>query len=103
MTLYDDTVTRVRGLANRARTTENVIFCERRPLTSLEASFAGFDQLARDLRQTEDEALRAIAPLLDAEQGYESALQAVADAGPDAAEWLQAVMLGRAIQALRSS
>ena len=103
MALYDDTVTRLRGLSDRACTTENVIFCERRPLTSLEATFAGLDELAGDLRGTENEALQALAGVVDAERGYESALRAVADAGPAAAEWLRAVMLGRALETLGAS
>jgi hypothetical protein len=103
MTLYDETVRRISGLAQRARTTEDVLFCERRPLTSLEAGLAGREQLALDLRGTEDEALRALARLVEAERGYESALRAVEEAGPDAAEWLRAVMLGRALETLGPS
>jgi len=51
MTLYEETIATVRGLAARARTTENVLFCERRPLTSLEAQFAGVEDLASNLRE----------------------------------------------------
>ena len=100
MTLYDQTVRRMSGLAERARTTEDVLFCERRPLTSLEAGLAGRDRLARELRETEDEALHALARLVEAERGYESALRAVEETGPDAAEWLRAVMLGRSLETL---
>jgi hypothetical protein len=103
MTTYETTVRRIRGLAERARSTEHVLFCERRALTSLEAGFAGLDTLARELRETEDEALRALARLVEAEQGYESALRSAQDAGPDAAQWLGAVMLGRALECLPPS
>jgi hypothetical protein len=101
MTLYEQTVRKVRGLAQRARTKENALFCERRPLTSLEAGFAGLDDLARELHTTEDEALRALALLVESEQGYESALRSIDDAGADAAEWLREVMLSRALDGLR--
>ena len=69
MTAYDETTATVRGLAARARTTENVLFCEQRPLTSLELQFAGSDQLAKQLREIEDDAIRALKRLVDAEQG----------------------------------
>jgi hypothetical protein len=100
MNVYDDTTAAVRALAARAGTAENVLFCERRPLTSLEARFAGIHQLANELRQIEDEALRALERLVDAEEGYETALHAVDDAGVEAREWLRAVMLARAIETL---
>src|SRR2546421_1918326 len=98
MTVYEETVAAVRTIAERARSTEDVLFCERRPLTSLEAGYAGEQRLARGLRQIEDDAIRALRRLVDAEQGYESALRAIDAAGPDAGEWLHAVMLARAIE-----
>lgn len=101
MAVYDETVAAVRALAARAATTEDVLFCERRPLTSLEAGFAGAGGLAADLRTTEDEALRSLNRLVEGEEGYETALQAVREAGPDAAEWMQAVLLARALESLR--
>ena len=97
MTVYEETVAALRALAERARTTENVLFCERRPLTSLEAGYARAGTLATTLRAIEDDAVRALARLVDAEQGYEVALRAVEEAGPDAAEWLRAVLLARAL------
>ena len=100
MTLYEETVATVRALAARAATSENVLFCEQRPLTSLEAQFAGVDDLARTLRGIEDEALRALARLVDAEQGYETALRSTQEAGADATSWLQAVMLARSLESL---
>jgi hypothetical protein len=100
MTLYDETTATVRALADRARTTENVLFCERRPLTSLEARFAGADCLAGTLREIEDDAVRALKRLVDAEHGYESALQSIEAAGADARVWLQAVMLARSLETL---
>jgi hypothetical protein len=103
MSTYEETVARLRALAARAETTENVLFCERRPLTSLEARYAGAEELARDLRGVEDEALRALEGLLDAEQGYETALRAVDEAGASAATWLQAVALARALPTLPSA
>ena len=99
-TLYDDTINALRALAARAATAEDVLFCERRPLTSLEATFAGADALAADLRPLEDEALRALNGLVEGEQGYETTLRAVHDAGAEASEWLHAVMLVRSLQAL---
>jgi phosphoribosyl-dephospho-CoA transferase len=98
MALYEETVHRLRALAERAQTTENVLFCERRPLTSLEARYAGAEPLARDLRGVEDEALRALQRLVDAEQGYETALRAIEQAGAEAAVWLHAVTLARALE-----
>jgi hypothetical protein len=100
MTLYDETIATVGALAERARTTENVLFCEQRPLTSLEARFAGDDRLAGDLRELEDDAIRALERLVDAEEGYEAALQSIAEAGDDAAAWLRAVMLARSLETL---
>ena len=100
MTLYDETVASVRALAARAGTAENVLFCEHRPLTSLEASFAGLEQLAADQRAVEDEALRALERLVDAEEGYETALQAIDSAGEEAAAWVRAVLLARALETL---
>ena len=100
MALYDDTIAAVRAVAGRARTTESVLFCEQRPLTSLEARFAGEDRLAEQLRDLEDEAIRALKRLVDAEQGYETALEAIEAAGADAAGWLRAVMLARTVQTL---
>jgi hypothetical protein len=98
MTMYDETIAAVRALAGRARTTENVLFCEQRPLTSLEARFAGVDALADDLREIEDDAIRALRRLVEAEEGYETALQAIEEAGADAAGWLRAVMLARSLE-----
>ena len=103
VTIYEETVSAVAELAAQAGTAENVLFCERRPLTSLEASFAGVDELARELRPIEDDALRALKRLVDAEQGYETALQAIEAAGADATAWLHAVMLARARDATRCS
>jgi len=100
VTVYEDTVEAVRALAERARTTENVLFCERRPLTSLEARYARADRLADELREIEDDAIGSLRRLVDAEQGYESALGAIDEAGPEASEWLRAVMLARAIETL---
>jgi hypothetical protein len=100
MTLYDDTIAAVRALAERARTTENVLFCERRPLTSLEARFAGVDDLAGSLRSIEDDAIRALKRLVDAEQGYETALRSIEEAGAETAAWLRAVMLARSLETL---
>ena len=101
MTLYDETVARLRVLAQRARGGEDVLFCERRPLTSLEASFAGRDELARELKRTEEEAMSALQLLVEAEHGYESAISAIDDAGGDATEWLRAVTLARSLEGLR--
>jgi hypothetical protein len=100
MTLYDETIATVRALSARARTTENVLFCEQRPLTSLEAQFAGVDDLAGDLRALEDDAIRALKRLVDAEEGYETALQSIEEAGADASGWLRAVMLARSLETL---
>jgi hypothetical protein len=100
MTLYEQTVATVRALAARAATSEDVLFCEQRPLTSLEAQFAGVSGLARTLRGIEDEALRALARLVEAEQGYEAALRSIDDAGADATSWLRAVMLARSLESL---
>jgi hypothetical protein len=100
MTLYDQTVTALRAAAARAAASDDVLFCERRPLTSLEADFAGASGVAANLRPLEDEALRTLKLLVDSEQGYESALRAVQDAGAEATEWVQAVMLARALEAL---
>jgi hypothetical protein len=100
MTVYDETTATVRALAAQARTTENVLFCERRALTSLEARFAGADRLASQLRVIEDDAMRALQRLVDAEQGYETALKSIDEAGPDAADWLRAVMLTRSLETL---
>jgi hypothetical protein len=102
LTVYEETVAAVRTIAARARTTEDVLFCERRPLTSLEADYAGEQRLAGGLRAIEDDAIAALRRLLDAEQGYESALEAIDAAGPDASEWLRAVMLARAIETLEA-
>jgi hypothetical protein len=98
--LYDETIAIIRQLAARARTLENVLFCEQRPLTSLEAQFAGLDDLAVDLRALEDDAIRALKRLVDAEQGYESALQSIEEAGADATGWLRAVVLARSLETL---
>jgi type II secretory pathway predicted ATPase ExeA len=103
MTVYDETTGTIRELAGRARTMENVLFCEQRPLTSLEAQFAGVDHLATDLRELEDDAIRALKRLVDAEEGYETALQSVEDAGADASGWLRAVMLARSLETLPGS
>ena len=97
MSVYEDTVATLAALSERARTTEDVLFCERRPLTSLEAGFAGAERLAGDLCATEDEAIRALQRLVDAEQGYESALRAIDEVGAEAGEWLRAVLLSRAL------
>jgi hypothetical protein len=101
MTVYEQTVAALRSLAERARTTDDVLFCERRPLTSLEAGFASPGPLTDSLRVTEDEAIGALERLVDAEQGYESALRAIQDAGPDASEWMRAVLLARALETVR--
>jgi hypothetical protein len=82
-------------LPERARTTENVLFCEQRPLTSVEAQFAGVERLASDLREIEDRAIRALKRVVDAQQGYESALRSIDEAGGDATAWLRAVTLAR--------
>lgn len=99
VTLYDDTIATVRQLA-RFATQEDPLFCEPRPLTSLEAGFADARALANRLRKTEDEALKALALLVNAEQGYEVALEAIAAAGPEASAWLRAVTLARALETL---
>ncbi len=101
MTVYEQTVAALRARAEQARTTDDVLFCERRPLTSLEASYASPGPLTESLRATEDEAIHALERLVDAEQGYESALRAIADAGPDASEWMHAVLLARALETAR--
>jgi hypothetical protein len=98
MTVYDETIATLRALAARARALENVLFCEQRPLTSLEAGFAGIDDLAGDLREIEDDAIRALKRLVDAEEGYETALRSIEDAGTDATGWLRAVMLARSLE-----
>ena len=103
MTVYDETVSAVRALAARARTTENVLFCEQRPFTSLEAQFAGSDHLAEGLREIEDDAIQALKRLVDAEEGYETALQSIEEAGADATGWLRAVMLARSLETLPAS
>jgi hypothetical protein len=100
MTVYDETIATIRALAARARTTENVLFCEQRPLTSLEAQLAGADDLARDLRAIEDDALRALKRLVDAERGYETALQSIDEAGTDTTAWLRALALTRSLETL---
>ena len=100
MTLYDETVETVRALAARASTTEDVLFCEQRPLTSLEARFAAAQDLASRLQPIEDEAIRALKRLVEAEEGYETALQAIEEAGEETASWLRAVVLARALQTL---
>jgi hypothetical protein len=98
VTLYEETVAALRAIAARAATTEDVLFCERRPLTSLEARFAHADELAERLRAVEDEALQALERLVVAEEGYESALGAIAAAGAEAGDWLRAVTLARALE-----
>jgi hypothetical protein len=98
MTVYDETIAALRVLADRAGEVENVLFCERRPLTSLEAQFAGIDDLATDLREVEDDAIRALKRLVDAEEGYETALRSIEEAGADATGWLRAVVLARALE-----
>jgi hypothetical protein len=103
MTLYDETIATVRVLAARARTLENVLFCEQRPLTSLEARFAGIGDLAGDLRDLEDDAIRALKRLVDAEEGYETALKSIEEAGADVTGWLRAVVLARALETVPGS
>jgi hypothetical protein len=98
MALYDEITGRLRVLAAEAATTEDVLFCELRPLTSLEARFAGSDRLATRLRATEDQALAALQRLVDAEQGYETALQSIDETGEEARAWLRAVTLARALE-----
>jgi hypothetical protein len=98
MTVYEETIATIRRLAGRARTLESVLFCEQRPLTSLEAQFAGIDDLANDLRELEDDAIRALKRIVDIEEGYETALQSIEEAGADAAGWLRAVMLARSLE-----
>ncbi len=100
MSVYDQTIDAVRALAAQAGEGEDVLFCERRPLTSLEAGFAGVEGLARRLRPIEDEALRALKRLVDGEQGYETALQAIEAAGAEATSWLRAVLLARSLETL---
>ena len=100
MTVYDETISAVRTLAARAATAEDVLFCEQRPLTSLEARFAGVSDLADRLRTIEDDALRALKRLVDAEEGYETALKSVDEAGTEATDWLRAVMLARSLETL---
>jgi hypothetical protein len=100
MTVYDETIATVRALADRAATAESVLFCEQRPLTSLEARFAGDERLATTLRAIEDDALQALERLVDAERGYEAALQSITDAGDDATNWLRAVTLARSLESL---
>jgi hypothetical protein len=100
MTIYAQTIETVRALAARAGTAEDVLFCEQRPLTSLEASFAGVEGLAERLRSIEDEALRALKRLVDGEQGYETALRAIEASGADATNWLRAVLLARSLETL---
>ena len=100
MTLYEETVATMRALAMRARTTEDVLFCERRPLTSLEARFAGEGELASRLSAIEDEAIGALKRLVEAEEGYETALRSIDEAGEETAAWLRAVLLARALQTL---
>jgi len=103
VTLYEETVATVRTLAERASSTENVLFCEQRPLTSLEARFAGAEDLARTLRELEDDAIRALGRLVDAEEGYETALESIEGAGAETGAWLRAVMLARSLETLQSS
>jgi hypothetical protein len=103
MTVYEETIATIRQLAGRARTLENVLFCEQRPLTSLEAQFAGVDDLASDLRELEDDAMRALKRLVDIEEGYETALQSIEAAGADATGWLRAVMLARSLETVPPS
>lgn len=103
MTLYDETIASVKALASRATTTKDVLFCEQRPLTSLEARFAGLEDLARDLREIEDEAIRALSRLVDAEEGYETALESIDEAGGATTAWLRAVMLARSLETLPTS
>src|ERR1700751_495776 len=43
MTVYDQTTASLRALAAEAGTAEHILFCEQRPLTSLEVQFAGMD------------------------------------------------------------
>jgi uncharacterized protein HemY len=100
MTLYEQTIATIRAQAERAATTENVLFCERRPLTSLEARFARADDLAARLRPVEDEALLALGRLVAAEESYETALHSIEAAGPEAGAWLGAVTLARALETL---
>jgi phosphoribosyl-dephospho-CoA transferase len=100
MSVYGETTAALRAQAARAGQTEDVLFCEQRPLTSLEAQFAGVTRLAEQLREIEDDALRALKRLVDAEQGYETALRSIEDAGPDASAWLRAVLLARSLETL---
>jgi hypothetical protein len=100
MTVYDETTAIIRTLAARARATDNVLFCEQRPLTSLELRFVGNDHLATQLREIEDAAIQALKRLVDGERGYEAALQSIEDAGGDATDWLRAVTLARALETL---
>jgi hypothetical protein len=103
VTVYEETIAALRQLAARAGTLENVLFCERRPVTSLEAQFAGIEALATDLRELEDDAIRALKRLVDAEEGYETALQSIEEAGEDATGWLRAVMLARSLETVPPS
>jgi DNA repair exonuclease SbcCD ATPase subunit len=103
MTVYDETIATIRQLASRARAVENVLFCEQRPLTSLEAQYAGIDDLASELREIEDDAIRALKRLVDAEEGYEAALQSIEEAGADSTGWLRAVILARSLETVPAS
>ncbi len=100
MTAYEDTIESVRALAARAGAADDVLFCEQRPLTSLEARFAGVVGLAERLRSIEDDGLRALRGLVDREEGYETALQAIEAAGGDATNWLRAVLLAKSLETL---
>jgi hypothetical protein len=97
VSLYQDTITTVRALAEAA-TAQDALFCEQRPLTSLEAAFAKAEDLASRLRVIENEALDALRSLVDAEEGYEAALEAIEAAGPEVRAWLRAVTLARALE-----
>jgi hypothetical protein len=100
LTAYEETTAALRALAARAASAESVLFCEQRPLTSLEARFAGVEDLAGRLHEIEDDALRALKRLVDGEEGYETALQSIEAAGTDASVWLRAVMLARSLETL---
>ena len=100
MTAYEETIRELRALSQRAGTAEDVLFCEHRPVTSLEARFAGLDALAECQRRIEDEALRALKRLVDGEEGYETALEAVEALRGDATNWLRAVLLARSLETL---
>jgi hypothetical protein len=63
MTVYDQTIKTVRALAARAGTAEDVLFCEQRPLTSLEATFAGVGVSAGSVVESSSLAIQGDEPV----------------------------------------